>query len=304
MKEKGELRNHQPYHMEYNKAVRTRRLCAICVLLAAWGARPLILPAREAPAPRQIAVPSSSDEIERELLQAINRERVARNIPVLRSNPELVRLARKQSADMAGLNDLSHVSASGKSFTERLAEAAITFAANGENVARIDTFVADLIHRSFMESPGHRERVLDPAFDEAGIGIFQADMNAYYVTEDFIRSLVPKTAAEVRGVVAGVLDEIRAENNLPPVILIDEVNRTAEALARDQAAGGTPPPGPLFSGETFMLFVSGPDLNVLAAMIRDKCRDPYGWGGIGVQFGRSPDYPGGAYFLCVISKKS
>ncbi len=290
--------------MEFSQAVRTGRLWASLILLAAWGARPAILPAREDQTPRQIAAMPSAEEIERNLLLAVNRERVTRNLPVLRSSPELVRLARKQSADMAELSVLSHSSASGKSFTERLAEAAVTFAANGENVARANTFDADLIHRSLMESPGHRENILDPEFDEVGIGIFQAGGKICYVTEDFLASLVPKTPGEVRALVAGVLNAIRAEKSLPPVILVDEVNRAADALARDQAAGRPPLPMSVFPEGTFMLFVSGPELGRIAATIRDRCREPYGESGIGIHFSRSPDHPGGAYFICIISKKS
>ena len=181
-----------------------RRLCfAFGLLIPALGALPAAVPGHEPVALRgrgpdagqQIPGLPSTEEIEKELLAAINKERAGRNFAVLHQSRALTDLARSHSAEMARGNILSHESSDGKSFTDRLAEAGVAFAANGENVARSGTFVADLIHQSFMESPGHRENVLNLDFDEVGIGIIRGPGTSYYVTEDFIRRLVQRPAA-------------------------------------------------------------------------------------------------------------
>jgi len=173
-------------------------------------------------------------------------------------------------------------------------------AANGENIARSGTFVANLIHKSFMESPGHRENVLNRDFDEAGIGIVRGPENTYYVTEDFIRGLVQRPAAEVRALVLGALNEKRAQKKLSPIVLIDEAGRTADAFARAKAAGRDLPPVPSFFGKTAVSLAIGPELAQVIGVIRENDLAGHGRAGIGVSFSRGPEYPGGAYFICVL----
>ena len=286
-----------------------RRLClAFALLITALGALPAVvhghgsaaLRGRGPDAGQQITGLPSTEEMERDLLAAINKERAGRNLAVLRPSRALADVARRHSAEMARGNILSHESPEGKSFTDRLAEAGVPFAATGENVARSGTFVADLIHQSFMESPGHRENVLNRDFDEIGIGIVRGPGNTYFVTEDFIRGLVQKPTAEVLALVLGALNEMRAQKNLPPVVLIDELGRTADDFARARAAGRDLPPVPSFFGKTAVRLAIGPELAQVVGVIRKNDLAGYGRAGIGVSFSRSPEYPGGAYFICVL----
>lgn len=248
----------------------------------------------------QAAVLPTPGEIEQDLLNVLNAEREARGLPALRPSPRLADLARTQSTEMARRGVLAHESAAGRSFTDRLFDAGVTFAANGENVARSGTYLARLIHESFMGSPGHRENVLNPLFDEVGIGVAAGDGNSYYVTEDFVRALVEKPAAEVRAFIRGVLDEARTAAARPPVVLLEEADRAAQTIAGEKAAGRPVPPVPDFFGETLVRVATGPDLEMIAGRIRGRELAGYGRAGIGVVFGRGPEYPGGAYCVCVL----
>jgi len=269
-------------------------------LAAAWLAFPSLLPVPPAVAGPQAAVLPTAEEMEKELLRVLNAEREARGLPVLRLSPALVGLARTQSSEMARRGVLSHESASGRSFSERLSDAAVPFAANAENVARSGTYVAALIHESFMGSLGHRENVLSPLFDEVGIGIVPGAANTYYVTEDFICALVEKPAAEVRAFILGVLNEARAAAGRPPVVLLEDAGRTAQTIAGEKAAGRPVPHVPGFFGEALVRIASGPDLGMIAGRIRGEDLADYGRAGIGIRFGRSPEFPGGAYFVCAL----
>lgn len=289
--------------MRLHGIVDAGRLIVFAVLLGAWTANHPILSAREIAVPSRATVMPSPEEIESDLLREVNREREARDLPVLRSSPELVRLARRQSADMARINILTHVSATGKALGERLSEARVAFALSSENVARSKTCFADLIHRAFMDSPCHRKNILGRDFDEVGIGVVRAGEQVIFVTQEFIDSVTPRTEAEVHAGVAGAWNDIRAEKNMPPVTLVEDVARKAETIARDRAAGRKPAASRGLSGETIVLLVSGPDPDRIVASIRDKALEPFGRGGIGVWRMRGPHVPGGAYFVCIIGKK-
>jgi uncharacterized protein YkwD len=281
-------------------AVFERSSFTAAFLAAAALALSAGVPAFAAGSGRQASAAPDLGQMERELLSVLNRERAGRGLSVLHLSPAIVDLARGQSADMARLDVLRHTSATGKSFADRLFDAGVPYAANGENVARVGAPVAGLIHQSFMASPGHRANILNPDFDEVGISIVPGPENAFFVTEDFIMSLVRKPDAEVRALILGVLNKARAGEKLPPVVLLDEADRTAGVFAGVNAAEREPPPVPAYFGQALVRLAVGPDLGMIAAAIKGQELALYGRAGIGVAFGRSSDYPGGAYFLCVL----
>jgi uncharacterized protein YkwD len=276
------------------------RLVLAGLVLAALWLRPVPVQGRELTAGGQTADFPSTSEMERDLLAAINRERASRSLPPLRPSAELVRLARTHSAEMAERGILSHLSTAGKTYTDRLVEASVAFAANGENVARSETFVADLIHRSFMDCPSHQENILNPEFDELGIGIVRGAGNDYFVTEDFLEGLVPKPESEVRIWLLAGMNETRAAQGLAPLVLVDELVRAADLFARNKASRQTVANVPTFFGETSVRFAISPDLDMVVASLGGFDMSRYDRAGIGVTFGRSPEYPGGAYSVCAL----
>jgi uncharacterized protein YkwD len=280
--------------------LRRSSLLVAAVLMAAGGVLSAVPSGQEPQTRRPITAFPTTEEMEEDLLLVLNQERSSQHLTILRLAPELVALAREQSADMAASGVLSHFAASGKSLTNRLVDADVYFAANGENVARSETFVAEFIHQSFMGSPDHRDNILHAEFDTVGVGVVRGAENVYFVTVDFIRSLAPKPSAEVRDLVLGNLNETRARRNRPLVAIIDAVDRMAGFLSLDKAAGRDLPKIPAFFGETIAHFAAGPDAALVAQIRQDRFPPHYGRAGIGVSFARSRDYPGGAYFVCVL----
>lgn len=238
--------------------------------------------------------------MEKDLLLVLNRERVSRNLPALRLSPALVRLARAHSAEMARLDVLSHESADGKSFADRLFDAAIDFAANGENVGCTSIPSAEIIHRTFMDSRGHRENCLNPEFNEVGIGIAPGPRASWYITEDFVHGVNRLTAPDLRTLVFRALSGARAKSNLPAVVEVDGLDRTAQAFAEAKAAGRDLPSLPGFFGEALMRMAMGAEPGPIAASLADADLRRYGRAGVGVWFGRTADYPGGGYIVCVL----
>jgi len=275
---------------------------AVCsvVLTAAWCVGLARVPCRDGIAGQQQTTVPSTTEMEGDLLQALNAERAARNMQPVRVLPELTELARKHSAEMARRDVFSHDSEAGKSYQQRLTEAGVASVASAENLSRSSTFLTRPIHQSWMDSPPHRENMLNPAYDAVGIGVASRKSETYFVTMDFIMTVARKSGSEIRTMTLDALNDARAKARLAPVVLVDAVNRMADELAEAKASGGENPEVPLIGKRSTAVFVTGVDLDGLVASVRDLDVKGFGRGGVGSVFKRSRQYPNGAYVVCVI----
>jgi len=246
-----------------------------------------------------LSIPSL-EEIKNSLFVALNEERSARNLPLLKPSPALDRVARGQSEDMARLGLLTHASATGQTYADRLFSAKIYYRAIGENVAQSGTFLPSIIHHTLMNSPDHRENILDPLFDEVGIAVVRTPDRMYYVTQDFVRSLVPRPEAEIREILLRGIEGVRARMGLPPFEWLGEIDDSARNYARSRAAGNILKTVPEAFKGCQVSFTNGPDLGEIADLLGKKSAAPFARGGLGFWFDRTPEYPGGAYYVCAI----
>jgi uncharacterized protein YkwD len=240
------------------------------------------------------------DTIEEALVVLLNAEREKYDLPPVSVSPELVRLARRHSKDMAGLGILTHSSDRGTTLSDRLDRAKVLFRANGENVALSETYVPELIHASFMKSPEHRDNILKADFNEVGIGVFLASDGEYFVTVDFIQSIAPRGEDAVREYLLGRANDVREENGLPLLALLEEANDLANTYSRSRAAGRKLKAVPPGLGSSRILFMDGPDLAEIGHVFEDGVPASCSQAGIGVWFGRTAEYPGGAYYVCAV----
>jgi uncharacterized protein YkwD len=263
-------------------------------------------------------------EIENRLLIQLNQARIERGLHPVLMNPALQEIARGHSRDMAELAKLSHSSPSGETYTDRLAEAEIWFAEHAENVAFSETYVAEIIHRSLMGSPGHRENILNANFDTVGIGVILAEGGGYFITQDFIRILSTGPAAEAapkseesrpagapemeahlkeiaRQTQAWINDRRRSKG-LPPFRFTARANSLAEQFARSRAEGLPAPllPPDFRRIQVLHLFVTAPSLESATPELKLFLHHSFGSGGMGVRFARTAEHPGGAYFFAFL----
>jgi uncharacterized protein YkwD len=106
-----------------------------------------------------------------------NAERARNGLPRLTENPRLRRAAARHTAHMVAARFFDHTTPAGTTMVDRIRRAGYTSGARGwtvgENIAwgtgRLAT--AAQIHRSWMNSPGHRANILQRSFREIGIGI-------------------------------------------------------------------------------------------------------------------------------------
>lgn len=239
--------------------------------------------------------------IEQNLFWLVNKEREKLGLSPLSFSLPLSFLARKHSQDMAGQENISHFSSAGNVYTDRLLEDGFYFRKNGENVAFSSGPVAELIHKGLMESPGHRANILDPDFDEVGIGVVFKENNGYYTTQDFIRSLELKEEEAVKREIQKKINGLRRENFLPPLLFLKEADKYAYKYSLQKTEDRSPPALPSHFGQAYTIYITSPSLENLRPIYEDKILDKiYETTGLGVSFGRNKKYPGGCYFITLI----
>ena len=139
---------------------------------------------------------------EQYLFQAANAERVQRGLQPLRWDSSLYRAAGNHAREMAQRESISHQYPGEAELTERGKLAGARFSTIAENVAMAPTAVT--IHTAWMNSPHHRENLLDPEVDSVGISVLKRGGELYAV-EDFDRSVEKLTFEEQEAQVADLL---------------------------------------------------------------------------------------------------
>lgn len=117
------------------------------------------------------------------MLLLVNQERRLRGLQILTFNPKLRDIARSHSMDMVKNNFFSHKSPTTGYPDERLVKGGVIYMADGENLAYSQDI--DMAHTNLMESPGHRENILNSAFGKIGIGIVNAGPYGYMCTQEY-----------------------------------------------------------------------------------------------------------------------
>lgn len=105
------------------------------------------------------------------LCNAVNRSRAAKGRASLKLDAALSRVAQKHAEDMAKQGYFSHESPDGGTMVTRLEAAGLEYGYAGENIARGQETVVDVME-SWMNSSGHRKNILNPNFKKIGIGLY------------------------------------------------------------------------------------------------------------------------------------
>ena len=129
------------------------------------------------------------DALRRHALELVNADRAEEGLPALRPGDALDDAAQGHAADMAERGFYAHVAPDGTTPADRFrAAGGSRWALSGENIARCtgcapppDRARAAAFHAGWMQSPDHRENVLDPGFDRMGFGIAGTESSVYAV---------------------------------------------------------------------------------------------------------------------------
>src|ERR1700719_3217531 len=123
-------------------------------------------------------------DTEKLLLDSVNRERAARELPILKWDEGLASAARKHAELMAEQSLLLHRLPGEADLTARAREAGVSFSHITENIGM--AAYAGGFHDGWMHSPGHRANILDAAIDSIGIAVVEGGEQLFAV-EDFAR---------------------------------------------------------------------------------------------------------------------
>src|SRR5215213_8339260 len=122
-------------------------------------------------------------DLEKQMLDLVNQERVANGLNPLAPDPELTEVARRHSADMFARGYFAHDTPEGLSPFDRMQQANVRFTTAGENLALGPTI--PVAHNGLMNSPGHRANILRPQFGRVGIGVMDGGMRGLMISQEF-----------------------------------------------------------------------------------------------------------------------
>ncbi len=123
-------------------------------------------------------------DTEKMLFDSVNRERAAKELPLLKWDEGLARAARKHAELMAEQYLVLHRLPGEADLATRAREAGVSFSHITENIGM--AAYADRFHDGWMHSPGHRANILDAAIDSIGIAVVDGGEELFAV-EDFAR---------------------------------------------------------------------------------------------------------------------
>ncbi len=110
---------------------------------------------------------------EENVLRNINDQRIVNNLEPLTINDDLDHAATMKSKDMINRNYFEHY-AYGLSPWDFIHNAGYDYDEAGENLA-MDFVTSEGMVKAWMNSPKHRENILNPDFQDVGIGIVKGE---------------------------------------------------------------------------------------------------------------------------------
>ena len=90
-------------------------------------------------------------------------------VDALTYNADIGQAAQLHAEDMAAKNYFEHVSLDGRTFVDRINNTAYDGSPAGENIAMGFQSAADVV-QGWLNSPGHCVNLMDPDFDDVGLG--------------------------------------------------------------------------------------------------------------------------------------
>lgn len=132
--------------------------------------------------------------VEQRFIDLANAERWDRGLRVLAPNALLTAVARSHSEEMARVRYFDHVSPTPGQSTPldrylSVLERRPTWVYVGENLVYCTVEDVELGHSSLMQSPKHRDNILNPRFEQIGVGVHVDERGRMWVTQMFLAQI-------------------------------------------------------------------------------------------------------------------
>jgi len=138
----------------------------------------------ESPAPHCLTS-DDSGRMADHVLQLVNLERSEANLPPVVHNPSLERIASDYACQMVEEGFFDHRDpVTGHGPGERAVAGKYAFFAVGENLAAGQQTAAEVM-KLWMESPSHRDNILDPRWKEVGVAVRAGGEYSIYWVQEF-----------------------------------------------------------------------------------------------------------------------
>lgn len=129
-------------------------------------------------------VSATPSALEKELLELINAKRTAYGLSKLSFDTATQKTARAKAEDLVANNYFSHNSPIYGTPFEMMKNFGVTYKTAGENIAGNSTLEGAV--NAWMNSQGHRENILNNAYNLTGIGVVKSNTYGYVMVQMFV----------------------------------------------------------------------------------------------------------------------
>lgn len=121
--------------------------------------------------PQPTTPPPPENPLIKQVLDLTNVQRQLAGLQPLQLNVQLNKSAQAHSEDMALRDFFSHTGSNGTAIGDRAKAAGYKYSYIGENIGAGQATAQDIVQR-WMNSPSHKDQILNPNYREIGVGYF------------------------------------------------------------------------------------------------------------------------------------
>ena len=127
----------------------------------------------------KVTVITHNEALENEVIKLVNAERTKRGLSKLTTNSKMAAASDKRAKEIS--TKFSHTRPNGKSCFTVFAEFGIKTGYAGENIAYNYSSAAKDVVNMWMNSPGHKDNILNSKFKTIGVGLYVKEGRYYWV---------------------------------------------------------------------------------------------------------------------------
>jgi uncharacterized protein YkwD len=239
------------------------------------------------------------DQAEQQLLDVANQARAQAGAPPLEMDAGLTAAARAHAVTMVQQQQLSHQFSGEPSLPERIAaNSPARMDQAGENVA-LDVD-AEQATEHLLQSPHHRENLLNPSFNVAGFAVVH-DGTRIYVVEDFGHSLPRYSSDQTANLVAAAVNNLRDLEKIGELELTRNGDLQTAACSMAQQDRLTTPATEQLAQRHHVVTYTTTRPDILPHGTEEIISDRHLSGfSVATCYARSPTYTGGVYWIVLL----